>query len=238
MTSEKVPNWPPGTRILSAMPVYVGYLLPSYGDCRVSIAGDGEDKVFQQHFGKHLRTPRLTTSVDELRTAFLGIENDDEIPAFLEVCGPFRVGHPPISLNEFIRWQEYFGDWMTQGYDYIDQQLKIEFDEKENARISGLLSWYIRQPPLSRQILATVECDSLVEAIAATIALDEFKGAQFKDCGWCRAIFEVTKENGRQYCTQDCAHRAGQKRRRAAAKIQKTLIASTAKRRTPKGGGK
>ena len=66
-------------------------------------------------------------------------------------------------------------------------------------------------------------CDSAVEAIAATIALDLIEGANFKSCLWCTRVFEVTKDNGRQYCTMACAHRAGQKRRRAEAKILKDV---------------
>jgi hypothetical protein len=60
-----------------------------------------------------------------------------------------------------------------------------------------------------------------LEAIGATVALDLIAGARYKTCVWCASVFEVTKDNGRQYCTMACAHRAGQKRRRTEAKALK-----------------
>jgi hypothetical protein len=133
-----------------------------------------------------------------------------------------------------MEWQRYFQEWMTHGYDYIEFPLQVKLEGREQERVSGFLSWYIQQEWLSKQVAATVECDSAVEAIAATIALDELKGVQFRDCAWCGSIFEVLKDNGRQYCDQQCAHRAGQKRRRAAAKIQQILSPSTVKKRPSK----
>ena len=78
--------------------------------------------------------------------------------------------------------------------------------------------------PQFQRVQAMVHCDSAVEAIGATIALDLIAGANFKTCVWCTSLFEVTKDNGRQYCTMACAHRAGQKRRRAEAKILKDSV--------------
>jgi hypothetical protein len=82
-----------------------------------------------------------------------------------------------------------------------------------------------------------VYCGSVLETVAATIYLDLFKGTEFKSCLWCKRIFEPTRENGRTYCDHNCAHRAGQKSRRAAAKA---LQASLPKRKSKirKGKGK
>jgi hypothetical protein len=128
-------------------------------------------------------------------------------------------------MRHIPEWQAFFRQWMLStappGGSTPGPALWMpveNMESREDERIGGVLKWSIFAPPDTGQVEAFIDCESALEVIGATIALDLLEGTRFEACGWCRALFEVTKENGRQYCNQDCAHRAGQKRRRAAAK--------------------
>jgi hypothetical protein len=161
-----------------------------------------------------------------IREAFLNIDSISDNISFLERCGPFRADIREIATGDLYDLRVYFRDWMIRGYNRFPFPPVPDLSNTENNRIGGVLSWdiypqIVSENPRRVSVQAWVYCDSAVEAIAATIALDLIEGASFKSCLWCTRVFEVTKDNGRQYCTMACAHRAGQKRRRAEAKILK-----------------
>jgi hypothetical protein len=160
-----------------------------------------------------------------IRDAFLSISNPAEAIAFLERCGPFRAKVHKTTMSDIEGWQIFFREWLVGGYGLMPFPPVIELSHTENERIGGVLSWDISSwtsdDNSNSQARAIVNCDSALEAIGASVALDLIAGANFKTCDWCTRVFEVTKDNGRQYCTMACAHRAGQKRRRAEAKILK-----------------
>jgi hypothetical protein len=158
-----------------------------------------------------------------LREAFFNINSIESAVEFLECCGPFRKDVHETSMSHIAGWQEEFRNWWVYGYNRFPLLPVIELGDVENERIGGLLSWEIhtdstRLDSRLETVEAWVHCDSAVEAIGATIALDLISRATFKTCLWCMKVFEVAKENGRKFCTPECAHRAGQKRRRAEAK--------------------
>jgi hypothetical protein len=161
-----------------------------------------------------------------IREAFLNLNISRDAVSFLERCGPFRADVREIAWGHLVELQSHFRDWMIRGYNRFPFPPVRGISNTENNRIGGVLSWdiypqIVSDNPRRVSVQAWVYCDSAVEAIAASIALDLIEGANFKSCLWCTRVFEVTKDNGRQYCTMACAHRAGQKRRRAEAKILK-----------------
>ena len=161
-----------------------------------------------------------------LRDAFFHISSVESAVEFLECCRPFRADVHETSMSHITGWQDAFRDWWVHGYNRFPLPPVIELGEIENERIGGSLSWEVctqtlSEDPRREKLEAWVRCDSAVEAIGATIALDLISGASFKTCLWCMNVFEITKENGQKFCTPACAHRAGQKRRRAEAKILK-----------------
>jgi len=176
-----------------------------------------------------------------LREAFFNIKTIEEATDFLECCGPFRTDVHGTSMNYIAGWQDAFRGWWLYGYGCFPLPPVIELGAIENERIGGMLSWHIATLSNSGEradakVEAWIHCDSAVEAIAATIALDLITGSNFRGCQWCSQVFEVIKENGRMFCSPACAHRAGQKRRRADAKKKQALASSSVKvQRTSKG---
>jgi hypothetical protein len=175
-----------------------------------------------------------------LREAFFNISSVQSAVEFLECCGPFRAHVHETSMSHIAGWQDAFRNWWVYGYNRFPMPPVIELGEIENERIGGSLSWEIctqtlSENPRREKVEAWVHCDSAVEAIGATIALDLISGASFKTCLWCTKVFEVTKENGRKFCTPACAHRAGQKRRRAEARVHENIRVPVTKQKQTKG---
>lgn len=181
-------------------------------------------RVFNKSLPSHHLPPDYRQADSyALREAFFNISSVESAVEFLECCGPFRADVHETSMSHISGWQDAFRDWWVYGYNRFPMPPVIELGEVENERIGGSLSWEIctqtvSEDPRREKVEAWVHCDSAVEAIGAAIALDLISGASFKTCLWCTKVFEVTKENGRKFCTPACAHRGGQKRRRAEAK--------------------
>jgi hypothetical protein len=229
------PLIPPKARIMTSMPVTIQY----YGSDELANVTrhliDDERMGFRQSFPHgisrgfdgviEVQPGHRLADAYAIREAFLNIETSDDI-SFLERCGPFRADVLEIAWGDLHALRTHFRDWMIRGYNRFPFPPVPGLSNTENNRIGGVLSWdiypqIVSENPRRVSVQAWVYCDSAVEAIAATIALDLIEGASFKSCLWCTRVFEVTKDNGRQYCTMACAHRAGQKRRRAEAKIFK-----------------
>ena len=235
MKNALFPRVPPKARIMTSMPVTIQY----YGSDQladVTVTSSGDEIVLKQSFphglseslegGYRVERGHHRADAYAIRETFFDIATLEEAVSFLKRCGPFRTGVHQTTFSDIKGWQVAFRDWLIGGYNRFPLPPVIELGEIENNRIGGSLSWdicthTISDDPRRESVQAWVLCDSAVEAIGATIALDLIEGANFKTCLWCTKVFEVTKDNGRQYCTMACAHRAGQKRRRAEAKIFK-----------------
>jgi hypothetical protein len=221
MKDSLFPRVPPQPKILTAMPVAIQYVTdPRYATVKTLKTRSG--LTFIQKY-EHLGPYRYRhADAYAIRDAFLSISNSSEAVAFLEQCGPFRARVHKATMSDIEGWQMFFREWLVGGYGLMPFPPVIELSHTENERIGGVLSWDISSwrsdDNSDTQARAIVNCDSALEAIGATVALDLIAGANFKTCVWCTKPFEVTKDNGRQYCTMACAHRAGQKRRRAEAK--------------------
>ncbi len=222
------------------MPAHIQYLGDRY-HCEVEVVHVGEDTILRQHFTDEEVKDSSRLSAREIRNAFLQVVTEDDAIIFLRICGPFREQAFETTMAHIPEWQEFFRHWMWAGSQpngWKGPQLWMpveDMDSAEDERIGGVLKWSIFAPSDSRRIEAFVDCESALEVIGATIALDLMEDVRFEACGWCKSLFEVTKQNGRQYCSQDCAHRAGQKRRRAEAKKQKAPPVLVVKERTSKG---
>lgn len=221
------------------MPAHIQYLGDRY-HCDVEVVHVGEETILRQHFTDEEVKDSTRLSPKEIRDAFLKISTESDAISFLSRCGPFREEIFEITMAHIPEWQEFFRHWMWAGSQpdgFKGPQLWMpveDMDSAEDERIGGVLKWSIFAPSDSKRIEAFVDCESALEVIGATIELDLMEDIRFEACGWCKSLFEVTKQNGRQYCSQDCAHRAGQKRRRAEAKMQKTLAVSAVEKRTSK----
>ena len=236
MQTKIPPESQPPTKTLTAMPVWLQYSVPQH-ECTVTVAGEGEDATFLQKFRykKSLRLPVHQFDAYAIREAFLRISTEAEIVEFLHASGPFRADVHETTLEDIRGWQTFFKEWMLGGYDAMPFPPVVELGDPENDRIGGSLSWDIGLNRETMLVEAYVNCDSVVEAIGATVSLDLLEGVHFGACGWCKSLFEITKENGRQYCTQQCAHRAGQKRRRAEAKTLRGITNQAQSERAKKG---
>jgi hypothetical protein len=217
------------------MPVKIHYYASDHL-ANVTVVSSGDEHVLKQTFPHgvsmsfedwvHVERGHHRADAYAIREAFFDIATLADAVSFLERCGPFRTDVHETTFSDLQGWQTAFRDWLIGGYNCFPLPPVIELGDRENKRIGGGLSWHIATLTTSadsrpERVEAWVFCDSAVEAIGATIALDLIEGANFKSCLWCTKAFEVTKDNGRQYCTTACAHRAGQKRRRAEAKSLK-----------------
>jgi hypothetical protein len=221
------------------MPVHIQYLGDRY-HCDVEVIHSGDETILRQRFSEEKVKESSRLSPKEIRESFMDISTETDAVGFLSRCGPFREQVFETTMAHIPEWQEFFRHWMWAGSQpdgFKGPQLWMpveDMDSAEDERIGGVVKWSIFVPPDSGRIEAFVDCESALEVIGATISLDLLEGTRFEACGWCKSLFEITKENGRQYCGQECAHRAGQRRRRAEAKAQKTARVSGVKKRTLK----
>jgi hypothetical protein len=158
----------------------------------------------------------------------------------------FPTRHESLCWSDFQRWQELIRILMQEGplpdkpVFRDGKNVGTEFDVPERLRpIMGELSvtemlWLHGYPdgivimsegespkPGSRQkLVARIDVHSTLEAILATAYLDRLNGVNFGLCQLddCNRMFEITSNHAREYCSQDCAHKASMRRRRAAAK--------------------
>jgi len=68
------------------------------------------------------------------------------------------------------------------------------------------------------RLIAVIYTKSTLEAILATIYIDELHSPSFHRCPQCAKIFKEKTKHKREYCSQKCAQIAGVRRRREAAK--------------------
>jgi hypothetical protein len=205
----------------------------------VDTSGDGEEVAFAQRIDSY-KGKWHQVDPYAIREAFLGISSPKEARAFLRTSGPFRETDHNVTFQIFKEWQQWFREYMLYGVEATGMETPvIELEDDESERIGGVLPWVVFLDEPTQRLCAFVNVDSVIEALGATIALDFLEGARFQACGWCKSIFQVTKNNGRMYCTQECAHRGGQKRRRAEARaLRERMAKKTSKRGDSKGGSK
>ena len=175
----------------------------------------------------------------------------------------FPTRHETLCWSDFQRWQELIRILIQNGplpdrrIIQDGKDVGTEFGVPERLRpIMGELSvtemlWLHGYPdgivitsepespkPGSRQLVARINVHSTLEAILATAYLDRLNGVNFGLCQLadCNRLFEITSNHAREYCSQECAHKASVRRRRAAVKAAKAKAnPGTANRSTKKG---
>jgi hypothetical protein len=80
------------------------------------------------------------------------------------------------------------------------------------------------KPGTRQKLVARINASSTLEAILATAYLDRLNGVKFGLCQLpdCNRLYEITSNHAREYCSQECAHKASMRRRRAVAKTARS----------------
>jgi hypothetical protein len=179
-----------------------------------------------------------------IRDHFMELKSDADVLAFLNLYGKFS------SLEELERtegwkrvdfegWQTVFAELARRApetwSDYVNSLLlpRTGFD------IRGVLSalvwgsthqveFHWRGLPQAdwrgAKHLASLQTNTVVSAILATIEIDHLRGAKFGVCARkdCPKFFEITSHHKRKYCNQYCAHLESIRRMRARRKRGRT----------------
>jgi CGNR zinc finger len=87
-----------------------------------------------------------------------------------------------------------------------------------------------------RPLAAAYESRSVLDAILATTYIDGLREIQYRLCALidCSNLFELTSKHKRQYCSQDCAHKASVRKQRQEARSKKSKLKSKAVSSKPK----
>ena len=152
-----------------------------------------------------------------LRRRFERVSDPDEALLFLRKSGPFKPQSSELKWAAFQGWQRYFLDRQTRGSKATSPE----------ALPSGVMTRVVN-PVIQtfvdldgkRASRAWIHCESVVEAIGATIAIDRFKGARIRHCLFCQRTFEA-KTKRKQYCDHDCADAAFRARKLEAKTIKR-----------------
>ena len=209
------------------------------------------------------------------RDTFLEIRTPGEALEFLRISGFFRgidddKRHERLSWANFQRWQGIVGILPEEGVlpmrevrrdptavwvEYaIPKHLWPALEDlsfEERCWLSGFPNQLVirfreNQPPEKRRTLhAEIMVGSTLEAILATVYVDELRGVNYQLCALpdCPRVYEVRSKHQREYCSQACAHKASVRRKRAEAaelrakkaKARKTKIRNTKSVRKVKG---
>lgn len=182
-----------------------------------------------------------------LRRDFLALKTFEDFWFFLQRSGPFRRQEIPqekklhgperwcsTSLGELLSWQTFFERWQLEGWDNDDEPPYCDTAEESDS-VTGfsrtvlvpaeVLSF---DPLLTSPVIALTTCHSVVEAIAATIQADLLRRVRWRRCldSECRKLFKY-EDDRKLYCDHECAHAAGQRKRRHAARNARTLRTKT-----------
>jgi hypothetical protein len=149
-----------------------------------------------------------------------------------------------MTWAEFQQWQELIRLILTEGFFKLTEKqtegisrilpnvptsmhhLLSRLYGEEQLWLAGHAQGIMIHPrggdpgPFGRdEPIAMIMVDSTLEAILATIYLDRLNGLDHGLCALkdCPKIYEVTSKHARQYCSQECAHKASVRKRRALA---------------------
>jgi hypothetical protein len=214
----------PAVRFLPAMPIEVNYIAENVA---VSCERDANEIVYKF---RNSKSPRRFIDVNAyaLRTNFLDIKTPAEAFAFLSQTGNFRGtrnrrSREQLTWNEFRNWQEVIRLLLQYGEvpEHLESSLK-DISREEGRWLRGSPSKLSIFPfgankPGSRSVLqAEIRADTTVEAILATVYVDDLRGVDYQLCALpgCDKLYEVTSKHKRQYCCQNHAHRASIEKRR------------------------
>ena len=186
-------------------------------DWEVTRAGDGEQTSFTW-WEVGGSTAMLVADAYRLRDVFFNVKTPEQAEAFLKMSGPFRAEAFSVLWRDFRAWKEYFLRQRTQPARW--GPLPEPCSHQRAYRIMGepwLRIWPMATRGGSTQVTLLLECDSVVEAIAAANYLDRRMGVTTKTCPGCGDPFQPATARG-QTCGKRCTHLLGQRRRRTTVR--------------------
>ncbi len=155
-----------------------------------------------------------------LRDAFFSVKTPEQAVEFLRLSGPFRADSFSVTWAAFLAWQAYFTRQRTlpKGWGSLPEKCS----ESSRLRIIGepsLRTWAVPRRNGKEQVTLLLECDSVVEAVAAVNYLARRAGMIDRTCPGCGIPFEPPTRR-RQTCSDACTHKLGQRRRREDQKVK------------------
>lgn len=204
MWNFKLEAWPDGQEI-PAFRLQVRFLSdPSH--IKVTARGAGESTSF--HFASDQEGGDSYMDVSALRDAFERVENEQQALTFLENCGSFEPTYGNLPWSRFRKWQRYFHE----------QRMRRQFkDSPEGAKLGEAHGIVVGRPTIDMlpdpPLKAWIDCNSVVEAIAAANFVDLASGVEARECLECGYAFTPPTKR-RWYCSQRCTDRAGREGKR------------------------
>lgn len=161
------------------------------------------------------RKKKITIDPFKLREAFLRVESQQTLVAFLEICGPFRDYKLPqnISWSEFLGWQRYLRSLLIGG-PASPPALINPHESLANVKEQPLLDFKQHKVNGKTHPYVEIACYSALEIIGASIFLDRYRSAQFVHCALtdCPGLVE---KGIRDYCNETCGATAKKRRQRS-----------------------
>jgi hypothetical protein len=229
-------------RILPAMPLRIGF---SPISTVVSYERGADEILFR--FRKpesQTQLPKFEIDPYSIRETFENVQTPGEAFELLRLTGIFRWGtdnFPTDTARFILTWSE-FQDWQRFVRRVRTEKLDLDDPDILSPEHAEFLHWprvAIRQavipsnPDGRTELEACISAICTIEAIAATIQVDQLVGVEYRACALtdCRRLYEVRSNHERQYCDTPCAHKASVRRRRAAAKALKAKKSKSIKKK-------
>lgn len=133
--------------------------------------------------------------------------------------GPLPIKHvkvPPNTIKRrFVVAQELIhllSDLTPEEHDAIMMSPSRLLIRRDETAVLG-------QRP---RLVVEIAVGTILEAVLAAVFIDNLRGADYRLCALpdCPNDFEITSKHEREYCSQECAHKASVRRRRAKLNAQ------------------
>lgn len=208
--------------------------------CFVARDADTEPEEFK---GVRLRgrpAPARYHDAWNRREVFMGLKTEQEFLSFLNSSGRFS----PLDkaertygwqMRDFLgcqkllaelakhspeSWKEYASDALRSRKAPVSSgmlramDLGASYTLQFNWRQTEKMKWK------DARFIAVISTRDTLSAMLATIEIDHLRGAKFDICARrdCGRFYEITSHHKRKYCGHACAHLAGMRKRRRAAK--------------------
>ena len=145
-----------------------------------------------------------------------------------------KQDHSPFGLVTYERFEAIVEE-------VSDEERRAIHGYPDGLHIASGSLFRYRDHPEPKPLVAELQVWSALEAMLATVYVDQITGIKFQACSLrdCSQLFEVSSKHERQYCSQACAHKASVRKRRAEEKRLKEAVAAkqTIKSKAKKGKG-
>jgi hypothetical protein len=169
-----------------------------------------------------------------LRADFLTAQSPTAMLTFLCRTGPFS-GRKEWPQSDLCGWQQIIRKLMTRSRRRWSA-LALSDYAKEVIHRSRKMTIELWRSDGGAALVAF----NTLEALLATVHVDQLRGARFKFCARpdCRRPFDLTSRHKRKYCSDECGHlmavRAARARARQGSGRKQKLRAGSRRRRSAK----